>query len=75
MAGCGGADQGGAGRQREVDLERRVRVVPGRLKRGGMRWSVDGANAILALRCRWLDDRYDEFFQSRSRPPPMALAA
>ena len=51
-------------------------TVAGRLKRGGMRWSVDrGANPILALRCWWLDDRWDGFFQARSKPPPMPLAA
>ena len=51
-------------------------AVAGRLKRGGMRWSVEsGANPMLALRCRWLDGRHDEFFKARARPPPVALAA
>ncbi len=51
-------------------------AVAGRLKRGGMRWSVEnGANPMLALRCRWLDGRHDEFFKARARPPPLALAA
>ena len=51
-------------------------TVAGRLKRGGMRWSVEGgANPILALRCWWLDDRWDGFFQARSKPSPMPLAA
>ena len=56
-------------------VESTCSTAAGRLKRGGMRWSVDGVNAILALHCRWLDDRYDRFFQSRSRPPPMVLVA
>ena len=51
-------------------------TVAGRLKRGGMRWSVDGgANPVLTLRCWWLDGRHDGFFEARSRPPPMAFAA
>ena len=51
-------------------------TVAGRLKRGGMRWSVErGANPVLTLRCWWLDGRHDGFFKARSRPPPMALAA
>ena len=51
-------------------------TVPGRLRRGGMRWVVErGANPILTLRCWWLDDRLDGFFEARASPPPMALAA
>ena len=51
-------------------------TVAGRLKRGGMRWRVEGgANPVPTLRCWWLDDRYDGFFKARARPPPMALAA
>ena len=51
-------------------------AVAGRLKRGGMRWSVErGANPILTLRCWWLDGRHDQFFEARAKPPPIALAA
>ena len=51
-------------------------TVAGRLKRGGMHWSVErGANPILTLRCWWLDGRYDGFFKARAGPPPMAVAA
>ena len=51
-------------------------TVAGRLKRGGMRWRVEGgANPVPTLRCWWLDDRYDGFFKACARPPPMALAA
>ena len=51
-------------------------AVGGRLKRGGMHWTVKrGANPMLALRRRWLDSCHDEFFKARARPPPMALAA
>jgi len=37
-----------------------------RLKRAGMRWTVAGANAIIALRCSKLSDRFDDFWQRRS---------
>ena len=58
------------------EVESSCGTVAGRLRRGGMRWSVDGgANPILTLRCWWLDGRYDGFFTARARPPPMALAA
>ena len=58
------------------EVESSCGTVAGRLRRGGMRWSVDGgANPILTLRCWWLDGRYDDFFKARARPPPMALAA
>ena len=51
-------------------------TVAGRLRRGGMHWSVDGgANLILTLRCWWLDGRYDGFFKARAKPLPIALAA
>ena len=42
------------------EVESSCGTVAGRLRRGGMRWSVDGgANPILTLRCWWLDGRYD----------------
>lgn len=37
-----------------------------RLKRAGMRWTVAGANAIIALRCSKLSDRFDDFWRRRS---------
>ena len=40
-------------------------VVADRLKRGGMRWTVAGANAMLALRC-WVFDRRLQDFQRRA---------
>ena len=48
------------------------RVVGDRLKRRGMRWSVAGADAILALRCCILNGEYGDF---RARPPPAQVAA
>ena len=41
-------------------------VVGNRLKRAGMHWTVEGANAILALRCCMLSGRYEEFWEHRS---------
>lgn len=37
-----------------------------RLKQSGMRWSVAGANAIIALRCCQLSGRWEEFWESRA---------
>ena len=41
-------------------------TVGTRLKRAGMHWTVDGANAILALRCCYLSGRFEEFWERRS---------
>jgi hypothetical protein len=41
-------------------------TVGARLKRGGMHWSVRGANAILALRCSRLSGRFEDFWERRS---------
>jgi hypothetical protein len=35
-------------------------VIGHRLKQSGMRWTVAGANAVIALRCRLLSDRWEE---------------
>ena len=37
-----------------------------RLKRAGMHWSVNGANAIIALRCCKLSGRYEDFWERRA---------
>ncbi len=37
-------------------------VVGARMKRGGMRWTVQGANAILALRCSIKSGQLDGYF-------------
>ena len=42
------------------------RIVGARLKRGGMHWSEDGANAIIALRNYKLSGRFEAFFERRS---------
>ena len=41
-------------------------VVGTRLKRGGMHWTVRGANAIIALRCCKLSGRFEGFWEQRS---------
>ena len=41
------------------------RLVGGRLKGPGMRWSVGGAEAILALRITWLNGHWQELWKSK----------
>ena len=43
-------------------------VVGHRLKRGGMHWTVDGGNAIIALKCCLLSNRFEDFWARRARP-------
>ena len=42
-------------------------VIGQRLKQSGMRWSVRGANAIIALRCCILSGRFEDFWAWRGR--------
>ena len=42
-------------------------VIASRLKRSGMFWSVRGANAIAALRCSRLSNRFDDYWENRAR--------
>ena len=37
-------------------------VIGHRLKQSGMRWTVAGANAVIALRCQLLSDRWEEIW-------------
>jgi hypothetical protein len=41
-------------------------IIGFRLKQSGMRWTVRGANAIIALRCAELSGRWEEFWEARS---------
>ena len=41
-------------------------IVGQRLKQSGMRWSLHGANAIIALRCAQLSGRWEEFWEMRA---------
>ena len=40
-------------------------VVASRLKRSGMFWTVRGANAIMALRCAYLNGGFEDYWESR----------
>ena len=40
-------------------------VIGSRLKQSGMFWTVRGANAIIALRCCQLNDRFEDYWESR----------
>ncbi len=42
-------------------------VIGSRLKQSGMFWTVRGANAIIALRCHQLSDKFEDYWDSRSR--------
>jgi hypothetical protein len=42
-------------------------VIGERLKQSGMRWSVRGANAIIALRCCIMSGRFEDFWAARTR--------
>lgn len=39
-------------------------VIGRRLKQSGMRWTVVGANAVIALRCRLLSNRWDDLWRA-----------
>jgi hypothetical protein len=40
-------------------------VIGSRLKQSGMFWTVQGANAILALRCSHLNGRFEDYWEGR----------
>ena len=42
-------------------------VVGNRLKRGGMHWTGDGGNAIIALKCCLLSHRFEDFWARRAQ--------
>jgi Uncharacterised protein family (UPF0236) len=42
-------------------------VIGARLKQSGMFWSVEGANAIIALRCCQLSSNFEDYWASRSQ--------
>ena len=46
------------------------RAIGLRLKTGGMFWTVDGANAIIALRCARLSGRFEDFWERRAARRP-----
>ena len=40
-------------------------VIGSRLQQSGMFWTVQGANAILALRCSHFNGRFEDYWESR----------
>jgi len=40
-------------------------AIGARLKQSGMFWSVQGANAIIALRCCQLNNRFEDYWDQR----------
>lgn len=40
-------------------------VIASRLKQSGMFWTVRGANAIIALRCSYLNGRFEDYWEHR----------
>lgn len=40
-------------------------VIGKRLKQSGMRWTVPGANKIIALRCAFLNNEFEDFWEDR----------
>ena len=42
-------------------------LIASRLKRSGMFWSVRGANAIIALRCSRLSNRFNDYWETRTK--------
>lgn len=41
-------------------------LIGGRLKQSGMEWTVQGANAIIALRCNLISGRFEDFWEDRA---------
>jgi hypothetical protein len=44
-------------------------IIGHRLKQSGMRWTVRGATAIIALRCCDLSGRWETFWEARAAYP------
>jgi len=47
-------------------VEAACKTLGQRLKQSGMRWTVRGANAIIALRCCQVSNRWEEFWETRA---------
>ena len=48
-------------------------VVGARLKQSGMRWTVNGANDMIALRCCVLSGRYEDYWAERAENPKISI--
>ena len=51
-------------------VEAGCKQIGARLKHAGMRWTVAGANAIIALRCSLLSGRFEDFWSDEPQTPP-----
>ena len=40
-------------------------IIGKRLKQSGMEWTVKGANAIIALRCAMISNRFEDYWEAR----------
>ena len=47
-------------------VEAGCKQIGARLKRAGMRWTIAGGNAIIALRCCLLSGRFEDFWERRA---------
>ena len=54
-------------------VEAGCKQIGARLKRAGMRWTVAGANAIIALRCCILSGRFEDFWERRAAKRRLTL--
>ena len=54
-------------------VEAGCKQIGARLKRTGMRWTVAGANAIMALRCCILSGRFEDWERPVLSNPEMSL--
>lgn len=46
-------------------------IVADRMKRSGMRWSMQHANALIWLRCKYYENLWDEFWENMKLPDYM----
>ena len=54
-------------------VEAGCKQIGARLKRAGMRWTVAGANATIALRCCILSGRFEDFWERRAANAALTL--
>ena len=55
-------------------VEAGCKSIGTRLKRPGMHWTVQGANAIISLRCCVLSGRYEDYWAYRSAQTELAVS-
>ena len=41
-------------------------IIASRMKKSGARWSLRGANSIIALRCSLASNRFDDYWADRA---------